>query len=139
MEHELTSNEAREKTAKFIASLRTVYVATNGANGHPNVRAMNIYKSEGTSCLWFATELESSKMIELIKSNKAAVYGCASDGEEFRLWGSMTILEDKESMKQVWCDDLERRFGSIASHDVRVLRFDAISGSYAKGDDYGTF
>lgn len=138
MDKEISPKETRAKVEKLLAGAKVVYLATNGANGHPNVRAMTPMKTRGADTVWFATSLESSKVIELVKDSKSALFG-HSGASEFRLWGTVSILDDRDSRKLVWNDDLKKTYGDVTSPVMRVLRFDAVSGSYAKEGRSGSF
>jgi general stress protein 26 len=139
-ERELSHKDARARVEKLLAGAKTVFLATNGSHGHPNVRAMMPAKIEGADTVWFVTSLESSKIIELVKDNKAAIYGCAPNTlAEFRLWGEIAILDDHESRKYVWHDEMKKHFSGIDDPDMRVLRFNVVSGLYAKEGKSGIF
>ena len=131
-ERELTQREARTKAEKLLTSAKAVYLATNGSHGHPNVRAMMPARIDGIGKIWFSTALDSSKIIELVKDDKAVVYGYSSRSmAEFRLWGNITILVDVASRKKIWNDALKKYFeGGMNDPNLRVLRFDVVSGMY---------
>lgn len=131
-ECELTQKESRAKAEKLLSSAKVVFVGTNGSHGHSNVRAMAPQKNDGVETVWFVTNLESSKIIELVKDDKAVVYGYSPRTmAEFRIWGRITILEDAASRKHVWNDRLKEYFpGGQNAPELRVLRFDAVSGLY---------
>lgn len=139
-ELELTPEQTRGEVTKLLRSSQAVFVATNGSHGHPNVRAMLPVKCDGAERVWFATSLESSKIIELVKDDKAAIYGCSFDThDEFRLWGKISVLDDKESRESVWNEKLTAHFKDAEDPDMRVLRFDVISGSFSSSDRSGLF
>jgi general stress protein 26 len=131
-EHELSQKDARAKAEKLLAATKTVFVATNGSHGHPNVRAMMPLAYEGVETLWFSTSLESSKIIELVKDSKAVVYGFSQRAKtEFRLWGDIAILDDTVSRKRVWTEELKEHFtGGVNDPHLRVLRFNVVSGLF---------
>ena len=127
------ANDVIAKTAKLLAGAKTVYVATNGSHGHPNLRAMvPIAVEEGIRAIWFATSAESSKVLELQNDKHAAVYVEAPRmAGECRLWGYVEVLDDMESRKKVWNDLTAKHFpDGVESPDLRALRFDVTSGIY---------
>lgn len=140
-ERELSQKDTRTKVEKLMSSIKTMFLATNGSHGHPNLRAMMPVKIEGTDTVWFITALESSKIIELVKNNKAAIYGFSPNTmAEFRLWGNVSILDDHASRKYIWSDDLKKYFpAGVDDPAMRVLRFDVVSGLYAKDNKSGLF
>jgi general stress protein 26 len=130
---ELTKKEILEKASKILEAAKCVYMATNGENGHPNLRALLTAKTEGTKTLWFVTDEKSSKVQELLRDDKAVIYAPAARGAgEVRLWGGVEVLEDMASKKHVWSDKAAAHFqGGIESPDIRVLRFRVSNGIYA--------
>jgi general stress protein 26 len=131
--NKITKAEAKERSAKILSGVKTVYLATNGSHGHPNLRAMTIARVSGVKTIWFAAAAGSSKFAELERDGKAVVY--ASDSRktaECRLWGYVEIFDDPESKKIVWRDELEKFLfvEGIESPDVRALRFTVTSGIY---------
>lgn len=139
-EREISAEEAQDKIRAITDVVEEVILATNGSHGHPNVRTMRIACGNGVDTLWFVTSLESSKIIELIKSSKASVY-IRSDGDaEVRLWGTVAILDDHDSRRYVWRDYMKECFPEGEEDpNMRVLRFDVISGLYAKDGRSGIF
>lgn len=134
-------HDARDGAERFLGAAATLFVATNGSHGHPNIRAMAPALVVRADHVWFVTHLESNKLIELVKDSKAAVYGCSADSHtEVRLWGTIAILDDRDSRRRIWRDDFKRTFpGGADDPSMRVLRFDAVSGRFAKDGKVGTF
>lgn len=130
---ELTKKEILEKASKVLESAKCVYMATNGENGHPNLRALGRFKLEGIKTLWFFSDEKSSKVQELLRDDKAVIYAPAARGAgEVRLWGNVEILDDMASKKKVWSDEAAAHFsGGIESPNIRVLRFKVSNGIYA--------
>lgn len=137
---EISAKEAREKAEKLLDKAKVVFLATNGSHGgHPNLRAMVVAKNESLVRIWFCTSLGSDKILELIKDDKATLYGFSPRATtEFRLWGSIEILDDAESKKHAWKDEFKAHFpGGASDPDLRVLRFDASNGVYNTPDGKG--
>ena len=128
----LTEKEAMDKAEKILSGAKAVFLATNGSHGHPNLRALAPIGREGLSTVWFAVNAQSCKIAELMCDSKAVVYGYAPRTlAEFRMWGNAAILDDEESKERFWCDEFEEYFTGKDDPDLRILRFDAISGVYA--------
>ncbi|MDR1965081.1 MAG: pyridoxamine 5'-phosphate oxidase family protein [Synergistaceae bacterium] len=140
--NEISGKEAKGKAEALLGGAKTVYMGTNGSHGHPNVRAMMPVKVDGVKEIWFATDLESSKILELAKDSKAVIYVQAPrNAGECRLWGHVDILDDSESRKIVWRDELKKHFPDGAnSARLRVLRFNVSNGVYCnKSGKIGEF
>lgn len=132
---EKADKEIRAKVGKFLAKCKTVFMATNGSHGHPNARAMMPIRTDGAETIWFVTDLDSSKIIELVKSNKAVIYAYEPRTMvECRLWGEVVILEDAASIRHLWDDSLKKYFDGPDDPRIRVLRFDAKNGIYCGKD-----
>jgi general stress protein 26 len=129
---ELTKKEVAERASKILEAAKCVYMATNGENGHPNLRAVVTTKAEGIKTLWFVTDDESSKVQELLRDDKAVIYAPAARGAgEVRLWGNVEILEDMASKKKIWSAECDAHFpAGIESPNARVLRFKVSNGVY---------
>jgi len=132
---EQTENGKKEvlaKVAKLVTGAKTVYLATNGSHGHPNLRAIAPMNSEGIQTIWFSTFAGSNKVLELQNDNHAVIYIEAPRmAGECRLWGFVEILEDMESRKKVWNELTAKHFpDGVESPDLRVLRFNAVNGTY---------
>jgi general stress protein 26 len=129
----LTKREVIEKASRILETAKCVYMATNGETGHPNLRALLPARVEGAKALWFVADEESSKVQELIRDDKAAIYVPAARGTgEARFWGNVEILEDIASKKKVWSDEAAAHFPQgIESPNIRVLRFKVSNGIYA--------
>jgi general stress protein 26 len=138
-EHGISQKDAAAKALKILSAAKTVFLATNGSHGHPNLRAMAPVKTEGVSTLWFSTSRGSSKVDELTHDNKAVVYGYSPRSmSEFRLWGSVEVLDDESSRKLIWTEALGDHFpGGADDPNLLVLRFSAVSGMYAAKDGSG--
>ena len=130
---ETDTNDVIAKTAKLLAGAKTVYLATNGSHGHPNLRAMVPITVEGVRTIWFATSANSSKVLELQNDRHAVLYVEAPRmGGECRLWGYVEVLDDMDSRKKAWSDVTAKHFpDGIKAPDFRALRFDVTSGIYA--------
>lgn len=129
------SKAAKDRIGKMLAKSKVIFMATNGSHGHPNVRAVVPLRTDGVETIWFATHRDSSKIVELAKDGKAVIYSYEPRTMvECRLWGTVTILEDAESIEHVWHDSLEKYFTGQDDPMIRVLRFDTSNGMYCGKD-----
>jgi general stress protein 26 len=130
--NEIDQKEAREKVTKLLAGAKTVYLGTNGSHGHPNVRAMTPAYLVGAETIWFVTDVESSKVMELLKDDKAVLYApAARNNGECRLWGRVEIFDDLASKKLVWQASFKEHFPEgIDSPRLRVLCFHVNNALY---------
>ena len=121
-----------------FVSLATCCCASGiiGSNDWPDVRVLLVAAKDGVDSVWFATSTESSKIAQLRKNPKAAIYGYDMEAmTEFRLFGNVELLSDSASRQKIWRDDFIQHFpDGIDSPTMIVLRFDTDHGVY---DSYG--
>lgn len=126
---------AKEKAEKLLSGMSTIFLATNGEEGYPDVRALSALKSEGLKTVWMLTgEVEGEhKVAELRRNPKCMIYSTAMEDDqdyiELRLFGTVEILTDEASRSAVWRDDYLRYFPEGKDSPlIRILKFTASSG-----------
>ena len=131
---EMKAKDLMKRAERLIAPMGTVFLATNGQGGFPDVRAVSPTRVEGAGTLWFLTSECSDKCGELTKDPRCMVY--ATDMEatetyvELRLWGKMEIFADADSRSLAWKDEYLGYFpGGKDNPGLRVLKFTAKSGA----------
>jgi len=137
---ELKILDAAETKSRILQMLNkecvVVSVATFGTDDYPDIRALVVTANDGVDTIWFATETTSRKIAQLQKNPKAAIY--SYDGEamtEFRLFGTVELLNDAASRRKVWQDDFTQHWpDGVDSPNMIVLRFNTDRGVY---DSYG--
>ncbi len=119
---------------RLVAPMGTVFLATNGDGGFPDVRAVSPTRSEGIETIWMLTASCSDKYKELEKDPRCTIY--ATDLEdtdtylELRLRGTIELPEDAESRASAWKDEYLCYFpGGKDDPNLRVLKFTTKSGS----------
>ena len=129
--------EAIEKAAKLLSGAKTLYMATNGSHGHPNLRAMMPVKVDGVKSVWFLTDAASSKIVELAHDGHAVLYAEAPRmAGECRFWGTVAIFDDFSVKQELWKEDYRPHFpNGPESENMRVLRFDVSNGVYVSYKD----
>ena len=126
--------EAKSRILQMLEKNPLVSFATFGGN-YPDVRVLLVAAHDGVDSIWFATSTESSKIAQLRRNSKAALYGCDMQTmKEFRLFGNVELLSDSAARQKIWRDDFIQHFpDGINSPTMIVLRFNTESGVY---DDY---
>jgi general stress protein 26 len=124
--------EVIEKVSKILSGAKSVYLATNGSHGHPNLRAMAPAQVDGVKSVWFLTSAMSSKIQEIQNDGHAVIYADAPrNAGECRLWGIVSVMSDAASREKAWKDEFKEHFpDGASSEDLRVLRFDVSNGIY---------
>ncbi|MCL2370932.1 MAG: pyridoxamine 5'-phosphate oxidase family protein [Firmicutes bacterium] len=92
-------------------------------DGYPSASVITPAKADGIKSLWFASNLDSQKVAQLKKNNRASVCFC-SDEYSVSLTGEVKILTDTATKKQLWYKGLEDNYeGGINDPLYCVLHF----------------
>ena len=126
--------EAKSQILQMLEKNPFVSFATFGGD-YPDVRVLLVAANDGVDSIWFATSTESSKIAQLRKNSKAAIYGYDLQlMKEFRLFGNVELLSDSAARQKIWRDGFIQHFpDGINSPTMIVLHFNTESGVY---DDY---
>lgn len=118
-----------------------MFLASQTADGFPDVRALALGAADGTDTIWFSTSMVSKKVRQLAANPRASIYGVDFEGySEIRLFGTVEILTDMESKKKVWKDGYTEYWpDGIESPDMGVLKFTTLRGEYSSVSGKGTF
>lgn len=130
--NKLTQEGAITKSHKLVESCAIAMLGTNGAEGHPNIKAMIKVEAEGIKTIWFSTNTSSKRVAQLRENPKTCVY--FHDEDTFKgliLVGEVELLTDLESRKRLWKDGCEIYYPlGVTDPDYTVLRFTAKYGNY---------
>ena len=132
----LDATEAKSRILQMLDKETFVSLATFGTDAYPDVRVLLVAAKDGVDSIWFATETTSSKIAQLRKNPKAALYGYDMETmTEFRLFGSVAMLTDAASRRKIWQDVFVQHFpDGVDAPNMIVLRFNTDHGIY---DSYG--
>jgi len=116
-------------------------LATFGTDGYPDIRVLVVSANDGVETIWFSTGTDSSKIAQLRKNPKAAIYGYDAEAiVEFRLFGTVELLSDAASRRKVWKEDYTQHWpGGVDSPDMIVLRFNTDHGVFDSYSQTGRF
>ncbi len=110
-----------------IAMLGTV-----DEKGYPNIKAMMKMENEGLKYIWFCTNTDSNRVIQLQANPKSSVYFV-----DFEKWmglmliGTMEIRQDVASKHRLWHEGFDKYYPrGIDDPDYTVLRFTATEGHF---------
>ena len=137
---DISAGEAKSRILQMLKKNPNVLFATFGET-YPDIRVLVVTANDETDVLWFATETESAKIAQLRNNPKAVIY--AYDAEpmsEFRLFGSVELLNDSAARQKVWQDDFVEHWpDGIDSPAMTVLRFNTDNGVYSNYEEIGHF
>ena len=111
--------EAKQQSLELMESSKAVYLTTIDSKGYPITRAMfNLRnkeqfpefseffaKQDNKFAIYISTNTSSSKIDQITKNAKIAVYYC--DPEEFKgimFGGEAEIIDDIEIKREIWLD-----------------------------------
>ena len=127
-----------EEALRLLSTTSNMVVTTIDASGFPRSRALMKTQSDGLRQIVFTTSNQSDKVAQLRQNNKTAIH--VADYANFRaltLWGTMEILEDRDSKQAAWREGFEQFYPEgIDTPWLCVLRFTAVGGQYYQGRPY---
>jgi len=134
-----------EEAAKLGLALanrsKIALLATNSANGYPNIKAMVKNENEGLKKIWFTSNTSSKKIAQLKRDSRACVYFV-----DFNEWmglmlvGTVEILQDPETKKRFWRKGFRKYYPlSVSDPDYSVLCFETKWGNYYHNLENTTF
>ena len=122
-----------ETIGNLIDKQSVSFISSIDEDGYPNTKAMlPPCKREGIKTFYWHTNSPSMRIKQYRSNPKACVYFC--DKRFFRgvmLKGTMRVLEDKKTKKEIWKDEYEMYYKDGRDGvDFTILRFTAESGRY---------
>jgi general stress protein 26 len=91
-------------------------------NGYPTASAISVSKADGIKWITFCAGLSSNKANRIKKCNRAGVCFAAID-HNITLVGTIEILTDMATKKEMWYEGLEGHFSGPDDPNYCVLRF----------------
>ena len=122
-----------ETIGNLIEKQSVSFISSVDENGYPNTKAMLApCKREGIRTLYWHTNSPSIRVQQYRNNPKACVY--FYDKRFFRgvmLKGSMKILDDKKTKKELWKDEYAKYYtGGKDGGDFIIIQFTAETGRY---------
>ena len=125
--------ESKERAAKLLGEMCTIYLATLRKDGLPDVRAISATKAEGLKTIWMISGQEEKKSKELAKNPNCTIYTTAMQDDEhyveLRLWGTAELLTDTVSRQTAWHDAYYDYFKDINDPIIQVIKFTTKTGT----------
>ena len=103
MEKNLQNEEALKKFKKLVEEVNTCMFITATHSENEHTRPMATVEVEDNGSLWFYTDVRSIKVEEVATDNKVhLIYSHPGKQSFMDVWGSGTIVTDKEQIKAKW-------------------------------------
>jgi general stress protein 26 len=132
-EEDLSGHAAAQRIADLVKGGSSCFFCTRGVGGELHARPMTVIEvEEDTGQLWFFTEVDSLKNIELDRDARVTLFFKDGDnGSHLRLEGTASETTDRATIHRLWKPMLRAWF-TEGEDDPRisVLRVDPVSGEY---------
>jgi general stress protein 26 len=131
-EQDLSGPAAAQKIADLVKAGNSCFFCTHGVGSQLHARPMTVMEVDDSGVLWFFTEIDSLKNIELDRDPRATLFFKEGDNAgHLKLEGHVAQVTDKATIHRLWSPKLRAWF-TEGEDDPRicVLRVDPISGEY---------
>lgn len=131
-EQDLHGRAAVEKISDLVKGGSSCFFCTLAMGSQLHARPMTVIEVGDDGALWFFTEVDSLKTIELERDPRVILFFKEGDnGGHLKLEGSATDATDRETIHRLWSPRLRAWF-TEGEDDPRicVLRVDPVSGEY---------
>lgn len=130
---DLHGSPARKKIKELVDKASTCFFCTRLLKGQPfATRPMSVQKLDEEGIFWFLSAADSYKNKELAEDPHVQLLFQGSDYSDFlQLYGTATITEDKQKIKELWNPILKTWFTKgIDDPRISVIRIEPKSGYY---------
>ena len=131
-EEDLSGPAAAQKIADLVKAGNSCFFCTLGMGSQLHARPMTVMEVDEGGVLWFFTEIDSLKNIELERDPRVTLFFKEGDnGGHLKLDGQAAQVTDKATIHRLWSPKLRAWF-TEGEDDPRicVLRVDPVSGEY---------
>jgi general stress protein 26 len=131
-EEDLAGHAAARKITDLVKAGNSCFFCTLGLSTRLHARPMTVTEVEDGGQLWFFTEIDSLKSIELDHDPRVTLFFKDGDnGGHLKLDGTATQVLDRETIHRLWSPKLRAWF-TEGEDDPRIslLRVDPDSGEY---------
>ncbi|WP_457351082.1 pyridoxamine 5'-phosphate oxidase family protein [Roseateles sp. P5_D6] len=132
-EEDLSGPAAAKKITDLVKAGNSCFFCTLGMGTRQlHARPMTVIEVDDSGALWFFSEIDSLKNIELDRDPRVTLFFKEGDnGGHLKLDGSVEQVTDKATIHRLWSPKLRAWF-TQGEDDPRIclLRVDALSGEY---------
>lgn len=131
-EEDLAGAAAIEKIKDLVDAGDSCFFCTVGMGGDLHARPMTVMEVADDGALWFFTEADSMKNIELDRDPRVTLFFSEGDNAgHLKLDGTATEVNDRETIHRLWSPKLRNWF-TEGPDDPRIslLRVDPARGEY---------
>ncbi len=96
-------NDKTEKLFEMINDIRTGMLVTQRSDGSLCSRPMATHTTDSDHCLWFLTDNDSAKTLEITSQPQVNVSFADPDDQNYvSVSGTASIVEDEAKLDEVW-------------------------------------
>ncbi|MEO6276630.1 pyridoxamine 5'-phosphate oxidase family protein [Roseateles sp.] len=131
-EQDLSGPAAAQKIADMVKAGNSCFFCTLSMSSQLHARPMTVTEVEAGGALWFFTEVDSLKNIELDRDPRVTLFFKEGDNSgHLKLDGTATLVTDPATIHRLWSPKMRAWF-TEGENDPRIglLRVDPISGEY---------
>ena len=131
-EEDLSGPAAARKIADLVHAGDSCFFCTLSMSSELHARPMTVTEVEAGGELWFFTEIDSLKNIELDRDPRVTLFFKEGDNAgHLKLDGNATIVTDQATIHRLWSPKMRAWF-TEGENDPRIslLRVDPVSGEY---------
>jgi len=131
-EEDLSGPAAARKIADLVKAGNSCFFCTVGMGSQLHARPMTVIETDDSGALWFFTEIDSLKNVELDRDPRVTLFFKEGDnGGHLKLDGNAAQVTDRATIHRLWSPKLRAWF-TEGEDDPRicVLRVDPVSGEY---------
>lgn len=131
-DEDLAGAAAARKVADLVDAGDTCFFCTHGMSAELHARPMTVTEvEEDSGRLWFFTDVDSFKNIELDRDPRVTLFFKESDyGGHLKLDGTATEVTERETIHRLWNPKLRAWFDGEDDPRISLLRFDPSGGEY---------
>ena len=131
-EQDLSGPAAAQKIADMVKAGNSCFFCTLSLASQLHARPMTVTEVEDGGVLWFFTEVDSLKNIELDRDPRVTLFFKEGDNSgHLKLDGTASLVTDPATIHRLWSPKMRAWF-TEGENDPRIslLRVDPISGEY---------
>ena len=129
--HHDTDTDGVHKVAELIKDIRTAMLVTITPDGKPHSRPMATQEAEFDGSIWFLSDIDSQKIVDIAANPTVAVTYARSASESYlSLTGTAQVLNDRNRIREFWNKFLDAWFDGPDDPRIRLIRVDVEHAEY---------
>jgi general stress protein 26 len=130
-----TAPHPNRRFSELLHEFETATVITRARTGSLHGRPMAVADVEEDGTLWFITNVDSPKVLE-VRDDSRAMISLQSSRRFLTMNGHLELVADRDKVDQIWKDDYRVWFEREADPELVLLRFTPFDVEY--WDNSGT-